>query len=318
MKYDLWGVASTGEARIHFEVLSQIVTTSSDDAYVPMAGTNFVATYTGLQGVTYYWKLSGSEGICNGNILGIGHGHVTVTIHSNVKDVATGYWVNPNTNQTVILDADYDIPIIPWCFQTNWNNNVYSVTTVGNLISGRTYRIYSYLEGYIYVTSLFLSSNYAWDDLDGYLTQASYYVSGGGGCLASGTPVLMANGGTKPIEKVQDGDSVMGYDLARGEMAPVTVTKNTPTRVDQVEVINDGLLTVTTVDQPLYVRNGSWEGWIRNPSQLQAGMELFNPASGGWTRIYLIETIAGNFRVWDLATTPLNNFIANGILVDKK
>ncbi len=99
---------------------------------------------------------------------------------------------------------------------------------------------------------------------------------------------------------------------------PVSVTSNTQTRVSQALVINKGLLTVTLVNQPLYARNGTWQGWVRHPSDLRVGMELFQPDSQSWIPIYSPETLVRSFRVYDLVTEPHNNFIVNGVLADYK
>ncbi|MCX6928592.1 MAG: polymorphic toxin-type HINT domain-containing protein, partial [Verrucomicrobia bacterium] len=44
-------------------------------------------------------------------------------------------------------------------------------------------------------------------------------AGGGGGCFVAGTPVIMADGTTKPIEKVAAGDRVLSRDEVTGELA---------------------------------------------------------------------------------------------------
>lgn len=141
---------------------------------------------------------------------------------------------------------------------------------------------------------------------------------GGGGCVLSGTQVLLPGGSTQTVDKLKVGDSVTGYNLSSSSLQPITVTGDTPTHVNEVMSLNNGLLVVTPTDQPLYVRNGTWTGWVRDPNQLTTGEQVFGPASGTWVNLTIIETLTGNFKVWTLSTNPLNNFIANGVLVDSK
>ena len=92
----------------------------------------------------------------------------------------------------------------------------------------------------------------------------------------------------------------------------------TVTHVSELLSINDKQLELTTTDQPIFMRNASFMGWIRDPKDLQVGDELFNPVNQSWIRINSLTFEHGNFKVYDIETAPYNNFIANGMLLDRK
>jgi prepilin-type N-terminal cleavage/methylation domain-containing protein/prepilin-type processing-associated H-X9-DG protein len=48
---------------------------------------------------------------------------------------------------------------------------------------------------------------------------------GGGGCFLAGTPVLMADRTTKPIEEIKVGDKILAYDEESGEIKPDKVKR---------------------------------------------------------------------------------------------
>ena len=50
-----------------------------------------------------------------------------------------------------------------------------------------------------------------WDEIGGDVSASATSVTGGG-CFLAGTPILMANGGTKPIEDVSVGDFVVAFE----------------------------------------------------------------------------------------------------------
>lgn len=141
---------------------------------------------------------------------------------------------------------------------------------------------------------------------------------GGGGCILSGTEVLLPDLSVKEVDRLKLGDLGMGYNSSRGRLEPVKVARITSTHVRQAISLNDGLPSATTTDQPRSVRNDTWVDWARNPYGLRVGEELFQPVSQTWINITWIEILTGNYKVWDLATEPLNNFMANSILADSK
>ena len=137
---------------------------------------------------------------------------------------------------------------------------------------------------------------------------------GGGGCLLSGTQITLAGGGTKAINKLQVGDAVLGYNVTTGSWVPETVTSNSYTFVNQILSIDNGLLETTLTDQPLYVRNGTWTGWVQDPQDLIPGEQLFMPTTGAWVNVTSLQILTDHYKVYDLRVTAPNDFVANGIL----
>lgn len=142
--------------------------------------------------------------------------------------------------------------------------------------------------------------------------------SGGGGCVLEGTLVALADGRFVPVENLAKGTSIISVDLSTGDLISETVTLNKMTVVSEIEILNDGLLALTLEDQPIYVRNGSFTGWIRDPQDLQIGWDVFNPLDGSWITITKITFDEGKFKVYEVGATGPNNFIGNGILLDAK
>ena len=74
------------------------------------------------------------------------------------------------------------------------------------------------------------------------------------------------------------------------------------------------MLAITLSGQPLYVRNGTWVGWVRDPQKLSVGEALFDPWTASWINITSLQSFRGTFTVYDLRVTSPNDFIANGFL----
>ncbi len=137
-------------------------------------------------------------------------------------------------------------------------------------------------------------------------------------CLLAGTLISTPSGGQKRIEQFSEGDAVLGYNVTTGSWVKERVTSNTASTVDEILSINDGLLEATPTDQPLFVRNGTWVGWVLDPRNLTVGEQLFNPWTQAWINVTSLQVLQGSFKVYDLQSTAPNNFVANGVLVDKK
>jgi len=130
--------------------------------------------------------------------------------------------------------------------------------------------------------------------------------------------VAMAHGGTIPASRVAAGDQVLGYDPSSGQVVTETVVSNVKTRVGMVIEFNGGMLTTTPHNQPIYVRNGGFIGWIRDPMNISIGSQVYLPLDDEWVEITSATYLVGSFRVNDIQTSGLNNYIANGVLVDYK
>ena len=138
------------------------------------------------------------------------------------------------------------------------------------------------------------------------------------GCVLAGTLISTPNGPQKRVEQFSEGDAVLGYNVTTGSWVKESVTSNTATTVGEILSINNGLLETTLTDQPLFVRNGTWVGWVLDPQNLTVGEQLFSALTQSWVNITSLQVLQGTFKVYDLQTTAPNNFVANGVLVDRK
>ncbi|MHA2238270.1 MAG: hypothetical protein ACXAB2_07860, partial [Candidatus Hodarchaeales archaeon] len=96
---------------------------------------------------------------------------------------------------------------------------------------------------------------------------------------------------------------------------PVKVIDIIVTHVNSLLAIN-GKLKVTPYRQPIYMKNSTYTSWLRDPIQLKKGDLIFHIPSLSWIEIRAIRELSGIFEVYDVATQPLNVFIANGFLLD--
>jgi hypothetical protein len=140
---------------------------------------------------------------------------------------------------------------------------------------------------------------------------------GGGGCVAFGTPILTATGYV-PVQNLRPGQSIVEYNLTSGQLVSGALVSANATEVREILEINSGALYVTPTDQPVFIRNATFEGWLRNPQDLTTSDQLFNPVSGEWINVSDVRLVTLAVSVYDVVTTHLNDFIANGYLLDVK
>ena len=141
---------------------------------------------------------------------------------------------------------------------------------------------------------------------------------GGSGCVFQNTPILMANNKYKMVQNLKIGDLLLGYNFENDLISYVRLTNLTMTRQNEILNINDRFLALTPTDQPIFIRNSTYIGWVRDPRDLKIGDELFEPVTDSWVSITSLTYQSGNFKVYDVKTDPFNNFIAKGILLDQK
>ena len=138
-----------------------------------------------------------------------------------------------------------------------------------------------------------------------------------GGCIEAGSPILTPQGYV-PVQKLKVGQAILGYDFAEERLARETLVGNNASTVSSILDVNRGWLLLTLSDQPLYVLNATWVGWVQNPESLFVGEEIFNPVTVSWVPITNITVLAGSFTVYDVVTSGPNNFVDNGALLDIK
>ena len=139
----------------------------------------------------------------------------------------------------------------------------------------------------------------------------------GGGCVVSGTPILTPSGYVQ-IQNLAVGSKVIGYNFTTGDLQALTLVSANHTEENSYLSINGGLLAVTLTDQPIYVLNSTFEGWLRNPQNLTIGDWLFEPASSSWIEVSRLAVVHHSVEVYDVVTSSANDFIGAGVLLDIK
>ncbi len=138
-----------------------------------------------------------------------------------------------------------------------------------------------------------------------------------GGCVAAGT-LIATPGGAAPVQSLAPGDPVLEYNLSTGTLETGYVLFTTATNETSLINVNHGLIELTPTDQPIYVSNATYTGWLAAPDQLAVGDSLFAPQSGLWIPVTSVALVPTNATVYAVVTSNENNFIGSGVLLDLK
>ncbi|PYB68300.1 hypothetical protein DMB44_04445 [Thermoplasma sp. Kam2015] len=151
---------------------------------------------------------------------------------------------------------------------------------------------------------------------------------GGGGCVLKGTEITLANGTQIPVQDLRPGMKTLSYDTSNGSLIQSTVSSVTETNVSNVLELNNQIYISGMGDQPVYVKlaNGTTEWLVLG--EVNYGMSVFDPANNTWIPVTSITLHNGNYTVYDVVTARqftdgghtavFNDYIANGVLLDKK
>jgi hypothetical protein len=140
----------------------------------------------------------------------------------------------------------------------------------------------------------------------------------GGGSVAAGTLITLANGTEVRVENLRPGMRLLSYNVTTNQFVPSTLTRMELVNTNNKLVIHteDGptLVTDNATIQKLWVRqsNGN-SGWL-SVTQLRVGDYLYRPLEDEWTMVDQIDFIPGSFIMYDIYTTAPGNYIANGYL----
>jgi hypothetical protein len=134
------------------------------------------------------------------------------------------------------------------------------------------------------------------------------------GCFPAGTMIIVP-GGSKPIERVRQGDRVttVGSDgsFSAADVAAVFVTRNR-----LLEVQTDAGNLVTTRTQPLALVDGG----LRGAGELKCGDRIFRSSRGGREAV-TVRRVSATRRVEQVFNLILREpaiFVANGFLARSK
>ncbi len=137
---------------------------------------------------------------------------------------------------------------------------------------------------------------------------------GGGGCVAYGTPVLTPSGYV-PVEDLRPGNLVEEYNLTSRSLVSGTFVSANTTRVTEAIDLNNGLLYLTPTDQPVYIENATFVGWLHDPQNLSIADSIFDPVTQSWIHVNSVRLIEDNTEVYDVQVTGQRNFVASGVLL---
>ena len=141
-------------------------------------------------------------------------------------------------------------------------------------------------------------------------------------CFVAGTPITMADGSQKPIERIAAGDHVLSFDLPRSRLTAGTVTRTfVHPESDNLVVVNGDL--VATGNHPFY----SAGVWVRADA-LSPGAPLLTAVDADPTSVTRLEDRAaevyslaqrdGTATTYNFEVAVHHAYFAGGILVHNK
>ena len=149
--------------------------------------------------------------------------------------------------------------------------------------------------------------------------------NGPSGCLVYGTLINMADGTTKAIEDVVEGDEVVSYNIdgigteeewvnwftdnLSGTLSTSTVIKNKLATYHHYFLINN--LIKATWEQPFLIKGTSIQFVLTR--DLRVGELIFNK-DGEWIEVSSIERIDENIQTGVLDVEDVDNYFAEGFL----
>ena len=137
----------------------------------------------------------------------------------------------------------------------------------------------------------------------------------GGGSVASGTLITMADGRKVPVQNIVVGDKLLGYDPTTCRFTVSVVTAIWTVSTDNMLVIHTDrgapFRTDANPRQTLYVKTTTgFMGWLP-VTQIKVGDELFTP--DGWIKVTAIDYIpSGHYTMYDIISTM--PYFASGYL----
>ena len=142
---------------------------------------------------------------------------------------------------------------------------------------------------------------------------------GGGGSVAAGTLISLADRTQVPVQNLRAGMSLLSYNVRTGQYAVSTITSLVTVETTNMLVIRTQdplpLMVDNATAQKLWVKQADGTvGWL-SVTQLRAGDFLFNALDQQWTQVTGIEKApSGLHRMFDIYTTAPFDYIANGYL----
>ncbi len=130
----------------------------------------------------------------------------------------------------------------------------------------------------------------------------------GGGCFTAGTEIKLADGSTKPIEKIKDGDQILTRQSDnRSKLVKAEVTDTHQVEVSGYFVINQQLKV--TGEHRVFAN-----GYFKRVDHLQSGDKLLN-AQGEEVEVESVEWVQDQAKVYNFSVANQQTYFANGYYV---
>jgi hypothetical protein len=142
---------------------------------------------------------------------------------------------------------------------------------------------------------------------------------GGGGSVAAGTLITLADHSQLAAQSLKVGMQVLSYDMLTHQYVTTTITRYfsvVTTNQMEIHVLNGKPLVVDqNPAQKLYVQLSDGTITLVSVTELQVGYKLFNALSQEWVPITALHyQNDGQHVMYDIYTSAPGNYIANGIL----
>lgn len=121
-------------------------------------------------------------------------------------------------------------------------------------------------------------------------------------CFPNTTQVLLSDGSFKSIDKIQNGDKVMVYDIAKNELDSSTVIQTLKSKNNHYYIINDSLKA--TAYERFLTSNGWKRAWEIEPNDT-----IFTGNS--YENVRTKSKIHGNLDVYNLTVANSHNFFVS-------
>ncbi len=199
-------------------------------------------------------------------------------------------------------------------FQYDQNGNMVKMTK-GGIVSDYIYDAENRLKEVKKAAAT--QAKFEYDGDGGRTKKIAYTYSYSGnptGCFLAGTPILMADGSTKPIESIQKGDKVVSFD-EKTKVKVVATVSNTAVHngMYQEHLLINGSLRVT--GNHLFYSQGQWV----TAEHLTTTSKLLdsNLAEVPIINLERVE-LASPVTVYDITIDQYHTFFAGGFLVHNK
>ena len=125
--------------------------------------------------------------------------------------------------------------------------------------------------------------------------------------MAGGTLIYTPSGWTS-VQSLSVGSKVYGFNPVSDAYVKANVTNISSQQSTNLIDIN-GRLNVTAVNQPLFVRNTTYLGFLKDPRNLTVGDQFFDPNSCSWVNVTALRVVTESTTVYDVHVDWWGDFI---------